>query len=274
MSDKLGKSKEFKRLVSMVQQGQQTTFNDIRQYELLGAAAMAMPVGAQRWDAILALCRLIKNTEPTAFEVAEDWIKGELENLPIIAYAEPFGEWWRRHYNLNPIRKAGWLRLNDILGGCKAAVSWYADKAIGIYVVLRAQVPATYAESQPAPQREGGNMEAAQPAHRSTLVQPFVIPYYLQTERAEAILQAVEQLTGRNGQRVLDRSCTPWGFSTYTDWGEVGESLCKKLGLAMNWQDWANLVGVNKDALKSAYHKRTNKTTTGIKIAQTINRLK
>ena len=274
MSDKLGKSKEFKRLVSMVQQGQQTTFNDIRQYELLGAAAMAMPVGAQRWDAILALCRLIKNTEPTAFEVAEDWIKGELEDAPIVAYAEPFGEWWRRHYNLNPIRRAGWLRLDAILNDCKAVVSIYAPMAIGIYVALRAQVPATYAESQPAPQRESASKEAARPALRSTQAQPFEIPDYLQTERAEAILQAVEGLTGRSGQRVLDRSCTPWGFSTYTDWGEVGESLCKKLGLAMNWQDWANLVGVNKNALKSAYHKRTIKTSTGKLIAQTINRQK
>lgn len=252
----------------------QTTFADIRDYELQGAAVMAQPTGAQRWGAIMELCQRIKDTEPQAFEVAADWIEGELEDAPIVAYAEPFGEWWRRHYNLNPIRRAGWLRLEAILNDCEAVVSTYAPMAIGIYVALRAQVPATYAESQPAPQRGRASKEAAQPAHRSTQVQPFEIPDYLRTEGAEKILQAVEGLTGRRGQRVLDRSCTPWGFSTYTDWGEVGKSLCKKLGLAMNWQDWANLVGVNKNALKSAYHKRTNKTTTGIKIAQTINRLK
>lgn len=252
----------------------QTTFADIRDYELQGAAVMAQPTGAQRWGAIMELCQRIKDTEPQAFEVAADWIEGKLEDAPIVAYAEPFGEWWRRHYNLNPIRRAGWLRLEAILNDCEAVVSTYAPMAIGIYVALRAQVPATYAESQPVPQRGRASKEAARPAHRSTQVQPFEIPDYLQTDRAEAILQAVEQLTGRRGQRVLDRSCTPWGFSTYTDWGEVGESLCKKLGLAMNWQDWANLVGVNKNALKSAYHKRTNKTSTGIIIAQTINRLK
>lgn len=252
----------------------QTTFADIRDYELQGAAVMAQPTGAQRWGAIMELCQRIKDTETQAFEVAADWIEGELEDAPIVAYAEPFGEWWRRHYNLNPIRRAGWLRLEAILNDCEAVVSTYAPMAIGIYVALRAQVPATYAESQPAPQRGRASKEAAQPAHRSTQVQPFEIPDYLQTEGAEKILQAVEGLTGRRGQRVLDRSCTPWGFSTYTDWGEVGKSLCKKLGLAMNWQDWANLVGVNKNALKSAYHKRTNKTATGIKIAQTINRLK
>lgn len=252
----------------------QTTFADIRDYELQGAAVMAQPTGAQRWGAIMELCQRIKDTETQAFEVAADWIEGELEDAPIVAYAEPFGEWWRRHYNLNPICRAGWLRLVAILNDCEAVVSTYAPMAIGIYVALRAQVPATYAESQPAPQRGRASKEAAQPAHRSTQVQPFEIPDYLQTEGAEKILQAVEGLTGRRGQRVLDRSCTPWGFSTYTDWGEVGKSLCKKLGLAMNWQDWANLVGVNKNALKSAYHKRTNKTATGIKIAQTINRLK
>ena len=252
----------------------QTTFADIRDYELQGAAVMAQPTGAQRWGAIMELCQRIKDTEPQAFEVAADWIEGELEDAPIVAYAEPFGEWWRRHYNLNSIRRAGWLRLETILNDCEAVVSTYAPMAIGIYVALRAQVPATYAESQPAPQRGRASKEAAQPAHRSTQVQPFEIPDYLQTERAEKILQAIEWLTGRNGQHVLDRSCTPWGFSTYTDWGEVGESLCKKLGLSMNWQDWANLVGVNKNALKSAYHKRTNRTSTGIKIAQAINRLK
>ena len=253
----------------------QTTFADIRDYELQGAAVMAQPAGAQRWGAILELCQRIKDTEPQAFEVAADWIEGKLRDAPIVAYAEPFGEWWRRLYNLNPIRKSGWLRLEAILSDSEAVVSFpYAQEAIGIYVALRAQVPATYAESQPVPQRGKASKEAAKPAHRSTQVQPFAIPDYLQTERAESILQAVEGLTGRRGQRVLDRSCTPWGYSSYTDWGEVGESLCKKLGLAMNWQDWANLVGVNKNALKSAYHKRTNKTETGIKIAQTIKRLK
>lgn len=228
MSDKLGKSKEFKRLVTMVQQGQQTTFDDIRQYELLGAAAMAMPVGAQRWNAILALCRLIKNTEPAAFEVAEDWIKCELGRLPIIAYTEPFGEWWLRHYNLNPIRKEWWLRLNGILGDSEAAVSWYADKAIGIYVVLRAQVPNDYIAS------DGGTL--------------FHVDGRLQSDEAKKVLSVVEgvaiQVKGKGVQKVIDTSTTPWSYASKAALRYTAKCVGNILGITEKWHVFEQACGV------------------------------
>lgn len=204
----------------------QTTFADIRDYELQGAAVMAQPTGAQRWGAIMELCQRIKDTEPQAFEVAADWIEGELEDTPIVTYAEPFGEWWRRHYNCNPVMMARWRALVDLMGKTEVEVSIYAPMAIGIYVVLRLNVPKEYAEPR-----------------KTTFVDE-----QLQTPEAGKFLKALEgetiQIHGKGWVKLIDTSTTPWSYASMGTLKQIVEYAQICLGLTYPWKVFEDAFGV------------------------------
>lgn len=197
----------------------QTTFADIRDYELQGAAAMATPAGPQRWCAIRELCQRMRDTEPVAFDEVADWVELQLRDAPIIAYTEPFGEWWRQYYNASPIRLAGWGNMVSRLEGCAAAVSVYAPLAIGIYAVLLAQVPAD---------STGDNQ----------------VPDSLRTPQAEDLFKKLEAKTAvyRGRQRpLLDRTAWPWKPITMNAWIHIASWVKDSIG--STYADWEAVVG-------------------------------
>ena len=98
----------------------------------------------------------------------------------------------------------------------------------------------------------------------------FEIPKFLQSERAEKILKGLESISGANDTQVLDRSKTPWGYSSYKDWGQVAESVTEKLSVRMLWQQWAKLIGVRANTLKTEYHSSKISTETQQRIKDYI----
>ena len=227
-----------------------TTFADIREYELQGAAVMAQPAGAQRWGAIMELCQRIKDTEPQAFEVAADWIEGKLRDAPIIAYTEPFGKWWFRHYDLNPIRRAGWRGLEAILWNSEADISFYAIKAIGIYVALRAQVPATYAESQPAPQRDrASDTELLTEDERETLER--LTPFFDALESQPPV-----RIQSKGEVQLLNRgSVGSWQFATQALCAFVAKKMGEYLPSGEGYRFMQKLTGIDSHRLSHANRK-------------------
>lgn len=69
--------------------------------------------------------------------------------------------------------------------------------------VLESQQPAEPAEEQPA---EPAEEQPAEPENNT-----FSIPQYLQSDKAQKMLKALEETNGYNDKPVLDRSNTPWG---------------------------------------------------------------
>ena len=98
----------------------------------------------------------------------------------------------------------------------------------------------------------------------------FEIPKFLQSERAEKILKGLESISGANDTQVLDRNKTPWGYSSYKDWGQVAESVTEKLSVRMLWQQWAKLIGVRANTLKTEYHSSKTLTETQQRIKDYI----
>ena len=98
----------------------------------------------------------------------------------------------------------------------------------------------------------------------------FEIPKFLQSERAKEILKGLESISGANDTQVLDRSKTPWGYSSYKDWGQVAESVTEKLSVRMLWQQWAKLIGVRANTLKTEYHSSKILTETQQRIKDYI----
>lgn len=152
------------------------TLQDI---ELWGAAVMNTPSGAERWNGILKLCDTIKDSEPQAFEAAKEWIERRQKYGAAVAYFEPFGEWWRRHYNSNSINKAAWHTLIDTLERCEPILRLDAPQRVAIYTVLLLQVPTGYTPAEPQP------ADAAEHTQQQ--------PRWLQTDRAKAIFEAMAE---------------------------------------------------------------------------------
>lgn len=201
-------------------------WSDILDYEIMGNAAMGLPCGESRWKSILELCRSMKEAEPKAFGVADDWINRTLSNMTLIPFAEPFGEWWRSHYNYNQVMMARWKELVDLMGKTEVEVSIYAPMAIGIYVVLRLNVPKEYAEPR-----------------KTTFVDE-----QLQTPEAGRFLKALEgetiQIHGKGWVKLIDTSTTPWSYASMGTLKQIVEYAQICLGLTYPWKVFEGAFGV------------------------------
>lgn len=202
------------------------SISDFQCYEIMGNAAMGLPCGESRWKSILELCGRMKEAEPQAFEVADDWINRTLSDVPLIPFAEPFGEWWRQHYNCNPVMMARWRALVDLMGKTEVEVSVYAPMAIGIYVVLRLNVPKEYAEPR----------------------ETTFVDEQLQTPEARRFLEALEgetiQIHGKGWVKLIDTSTTPWCYASMGTLKQIVEYAQICLGLTYAWKVFEGAFGV------------------------------
>lgn len=200
--------------------------NDILVYEILGKKAMGLSCGESQRHGIIGLCKRIKEAEPQAFEVADDWINRTLSDMPTIPYAEPFGEWWRSHFNCNPIMKERWRRLVGLMGETEVEVSLCAPMAIGIYVVLQRYVQMEYVETK-----------------------KVYVDVQLQTPEARRFLEALEgetiQIHGKGLKKLIDTSTTPWSYASMGTLKQIVEYAQSCLGLTYPWKVFEGAFGVN-----------------------------
>lgn len=180
--------KALAELIAATAEEPNPTAATMRDIELWGAAVMNTPSGAERWNAILKMCDTIKASEPQAFDAVAEWIERRLKNGAAVAYFEPFGEWWRQHYNSNSINKAAWYNLIKILEECTAIVPMDAPQRVAIYTALLLQVPTGYTPTEPA----------AEDTPSKTIK---ALPAWATSEGAQAIYTAAEDegLLGRQG---------------------------------------------------------------------------
>lgn len=204
------------------------TYADIQTFELRGAAVMAMPAGKQRWSAAMELCQQIMEAEPQAFDVAKGWIKSNMSYMPVVAFFEPFGTWVMRHWSLSPVGEQKWLKLGEMLAASSVEVSPYSMKAIAIYTVLRAQVPAPQRDSQPIPHIE--------------------VDERLQTDEAKAVLSILERLEipvkGKGIRQVLNTTTTPWGYASNAALSYTAKCVGNILGITEKWHVFEQACGV------------------------------
>lgn len=199
--------------------------NDILVYEKLGEKAMGLSCGESQRHCIIGLCKRIKDTEPQAFEVAGDWINRTLSDMPTIPYAEPFGEWWRSHFNCNPIMMARWSGLVGLMGETEVEVSLCAPMTIGIYVVLQRYVQMEYVETK-----------------------KVSVDKQLQTQEARKFLKALEgetiQIHGKGWVKLIDTSTTPWSYASMGTLKQIVEYAQICLGLTYPWKVFEGAFGV------------------------------
>lgn len=140
--------------------------------------------------------------------------------------------------------------------------------------VLESQQPAEPAEEQTA---EPAEEQPAEPTEEQT-AEPenntFSIPQYLQSYKAQKMLKALEETNGYNDKPVLDRSNTPWGYSSQPDWGFAAKTIVEKLGVTMHWKDWAGLIGKDPKKLQKAYNKSSQSTDSKNKITNALKSIK
>ncbi len=203
------------------------TYADIQTFELRGAAVMAIPAGEQRWSAAMRLCQQIMEAEPQAFDVAKGWIKNNVSYMPVVAFFEPFGAWVMRHWSLSPVGKQKWFKLGEMLAASSVDVSLYSMKAIAIYTVLRAQVPAPQRDSQPIPH--------------------IKVDEQLQTDEAKAVLSILERVEIRvkgEVKKVIDTSTTPWSYASKAALSYTAKCVGNILGITEKWHVFEQACGV------------------------------
>lgn len=209
-----------------------------------------------------------------------DWLRvsnGSVDNLKYIAYALQ--------------EKAGNKQAVEMVE-CALCQSKINSKASECYIERvsalleyfqkiesRYQQPADSRTDQPAVEPTTGTSTEQQ--HPDTSAdggtgQPpaFEIPQYLQSDKAQKMLKALEETNGYNDKPVLDRSNTPWGYSSQPDWGFAAKTIVEKLGVTMRWKDWAGLIGKDSKKLQKAYNKSSQSTDSKNKITNALKSIK
>ena len=101
-------------------------------------------------------------------------------------------------------------------------------KAIAIYTVLRAQVPAPQRDSRPTPHIE--------------------VDERLQTDEAKAVLSILErvkiQVKGKGIKKVIDTTTTPWSCASRAALRYTAKCVGNILGITEKWHVFEQACGV------------------------------
>ena len=199
-----------------------------------------------------------------------DWWQvsnGSVEELRFIAYALQ--------------EKAGYNQAVEMVE-CAAYQSKIDSKASEDYAKRVSalldywqKIESRYRQHTPSSRTDQPPAEPTEPTETVELANnTFSIPRYLQADRAENMLKALEDVTGYDNKPVLDRSKTPWGYSSQPDWGHAAKKIVEKLGITMRWEDWGNLIGTDGKKLQKAYNNSSQSSDSKNRITNAIKSIK
>jgi hypothetical protein len=199
-----------------------------------------------------------------------DWWQvsnGSVEELRFIAYALQ--------------EKAGYNQAVEMVecalyqSKIESKVSEDYAKRVSALLDYWQKIESRYRQHTPSSRTDQPPVEPTEPTETVDLANnTFSIPRYLQADRAENMLKALEDVTGYDNKPVLDRSKTPWGYSSQPDWGHAAKKIVEKLGITMHWEDWGNLIGTDGKKLQKAYNNSSQSSDSKNRITNAIKSIK